>query len=177
MIEQKRLRVLDANILYLIGAALFWTIGAYFQSKDLQSGLIITQYIVILLPPIIYIIAKKLSIKKTLRLNKISLKHVFLIVCITILVYPAAVFANTLLLTVISLLGNLNIPQLPMATSSSEYLVLLFIISISAGICEEIFFRGFILSGYERMGRKKAVILSSILFGIFDFYIYNLMGL
>ena len=38
MTEQKRLRVLDANILYLIGAILFWTIGAYFQSKDLQTG-------------------------------------------------------------------------------------------------------------------------------------------
>ena len=171
MTEQKRLRVLDANILYLVGAILFWTIGVYFQSKDLQTGLIITQYIIILLPPIIYIMAKRLSVKEVLKLNKISFKHVFLIICITILVYPAAIFGNALLTTIISLLGNLNIPQLPMATNRSEYLLLIFIISISAGICEEIFFRGFILSGYERMGKKKAVIFSAILFGFFHFNI------
>lgn len=176
MTEQKRLRVLDANILYLIGAILFWTIGVYFQSKDLQTGLIITQYIIILLPPIIYIMAKRLSVREVLKLNKISFKHVFLVICITILVYPAAIFGNALLTTIISLLGNLNIPQLPMATNRSEYLLLIFIISISAGICEEIFFRGFILSGYERMGKKKAVIFSAILFGFFHFNIYNLLG-
>ena len=176
MTEQKRLRVLDANILYLIGAILFWTMGVHFQSKDLQTGLIITQYIIILLPPIIYIMAKRLSVRKILKLNKISFKHVFLIICITILVYPAAIFGNALLITIISFLGNLNIPQLPMATNRSEYLVLIFIISISAGICEEIFFRGFILSGYERMGKKKAIIFSAILFGFFHFNIYNLLG-
>ncbi|MCK9267277.1 MAG: CPBP family intramembrane metalloprotease [Alkaliphilus sp.] len=176
MTEQKRLKVLDANILYLIGAILFWTIGVYFQSKDLQSGLIITQYIIILLPPIIYIMAKRLNVRKILKLNKISFKHIFLIICITILVYPAAIFGNALLITIISFLGNLNIPQLPMATNRSEYLVLIFIISISAGICEEIFFRGFILSCYERMGKKKAVVFSAILFGFFHFNIYNLLG-
>lgn len=176
MLDQKRLRVLDANILYLIGAALFWTIGARFQARNLRSGLIITQYIIILLPPIIYIAAKKLSIKKILKLNKISFKHGFLIACITLLIYPVAIFGNVLLMTIISFLGNLNIPQLPMATSKNEYLMLMFIISISAGICEEIFFRGFILSGYERMGKKKAVIFSAILFGFFHFNIYNLIG-
>ncbi len=176
MPDQKQLKVFDANMLYLIGAILFWTIGAYFQIRNFQSGLIITQYIIILLPPIIYIAVKKLSIKETLKLNKISLKHSFLIVCITLLIYPAAIFGNTLLMTVISFLGNLNIPQLPMATNKNEYIVLLFIISISAGICEEIFFRGFILSGYERMGKRKAIIFSAILFGFFHFNIYNLAG-
>ncbi|HZX20785.1 MAG TPA: type II CAAX endopeptidase family protein [Clostridia bacterium] len=176
MPDQKQLRVFDANMLYLIGAILFWTIGAHVQIKNFESGLIITQYIIILLPPIIYIAVKKLSIKETLKLNRISLKHSFLIVCITLLIYPVAIFGNTLLMTIISFLGNLNIPQLPMATNKNEYIVLLFIISISAGICEEIFFRGFILSGYERMGKKKAIIFSAILFGFFHFNIYNLAG-
>jgi len=176
MLNKKRLKVLDANLLYLIGAILFWTLGAYVQGRSLQSGLIITQYVIILLPPIIYIKAKKLNIKETLKLNKISFKHGFLVACITILTYPAAVFANALLMTIMSLIGNLNIPQLPTATSSSEYLILMFVISISAGICEEVFFRGFILSGYERMGKKRAIILSAILFGFFHFNLYNLMG-
>lgn len=173
---KKKLKVLDANLLYLIGAILFLTIGAYFQYESLLSGLIITQYIIILLPPLIYIKIKKLSIKETLKLNKISAKHGLLVALITILTYPVAVFGNTLLMTIMSLLGNLNIPSLPTATSSNEYLVLMFIISISAGICEEVFFRGFVLSGYQRMGKKSAIILPAILFGFFHFNLYNLMG-
>jgi len=176
MLTEKKLKVLDANLLYLIGAILFWTIGASVQSRSLLSGLIITQYIIILLPPIIYIKVKKISIKETLKLNKISIKHGFLVALITILTYPAAVFGNTLLMTIMSLLGNLNIPSLPTAANSNEYFVLMFIISISAGICEEVFFRGFVLSGYQRMGKKSAIILSAILFGFFHFNLYNLMG-
>ncbi len=176
LLNKKVLKVIDANMLYLIGAILFWTVGYYFQGKNLLSGLIITQYIIILLPPIIYIKLKKNNIKETLRLNKISLKHGILVGLITILTYPVALFANLLLMTLMSLVGNLNIPELPTATSGSEYVILMFIISISAGICEEVFFRGFILSGYERIGKRKAIILSAILFGIFHFNLYNLMG-
>lgn len=175
-LNEKKLKVLDANILYLIGAILFWTVGAYVQRKSLLSGLIITQYIIILLPPIIYIMIKKLNIKETLRVNKISIKHGFLVGLITILTYPLAVFANALLMTILSFMGNLNIPSLPTATNSNEYILLMFIISISAGICEEVFFRGFVLSAYEGMGKRNAIVLSAILFGFFHFNLYNLMG-
>ncbi|AKL94484.1 abortive infection protein [Clostridium aceticum] len=176
MLEEKRLRLVDANILYLIGAILFFTLGFYFQSLSLKWGLIITQYLLILLPPIIYLKMKKIPIKKTMRFNKISIKHSILVVFITLFMYPAAVFANALFMALMSMLGNLNIPELPTATNPTEYIVLMFIISVSAGICEEVFFRGFILPGYENLGTKKAIIISSILFGIFHFNLYNLLG-
>ena len=176
MQKRKRLKVIDANILYLIAAILFFTIGFYFQTLSLKLGLIITQYLLILLPPILYLIIKKIPIKTTMRFKRISIKHGILVMCITLLMYPLAVCANTLFMILMSLLGNLNIPELPTATNTSEYIILMLIISISAGICEEVFFRGFILSGYENLGRKNAIIFSSILFGIFHFNLYNLLG-
>ena len=176
MQKRKRLKVIDANILYLIAAILFFTIGFYFQTLSLKLGLIITQYLLILLPPILYLIIKKIPIKTTMRFKKISIKHGILVMCITLLMYPLAVCANTLFMILMSLLGNLNIPELPTASSTSEYIILMLIISISAGICEEVFFRGFILSGYENLGKKNAIIFSSILFGIFHFNLYNLLG-
>lgn len=172
----KKLRVLDSNILYFTTAILFWTAGAYFQGKSFKGGLIITQYIIILLPPVLYAVLGGFNIKEIFRLNKISLKHGFLIACITILVYPLAAFGNALMMAIMSIFGNLNIPQIPTATNSSEYLIFIFIISISAGICEEIFFRGFMLSGYERMGKRRAIIFSAVLFGIFHFNLYNLIA-
>ena len=176
MVYDKKLRVIDANFLYLIGAILFFTIGFYFQNLNLELGLVITQYLLILLPPIMYLFLRKISIKETLRLNKISVKHSLLIVCITLLMYPTAVVANALFMAILSLLGNLNIPELPTANNASQYILLMAIISISAGICEEVFFRGFILAGYENLGVKKAIIISSILFGAFHFNLYNLFG-
>ncbi len=176
MIREKRLRVLDANLLYLISAILFLWLGAYFQKKDLLTGLVITQYLLILSPPIIYLLISKIKIKKTLRLNKLSFKHGVLVAIITILMYPTALFANAVFMFLLSLLGNLNIPQIPTAENVKDYALLMLIVSLTAGVCEEVFFRGFILSGYEQMGKKKAIIISSILFGLFHFNIYNLLG-
>lgn len=176
MLYERKLEVIDANILYFIGAILFFTIGFYFQNLNLELGLIITQYILILLPPIVYLNIKKISVKKTMRLNKLGKKNGLLIVFITLLMYPTAVVANTLFMVLLSLLGNLNIPELPSASSPSQYILLMLIISMSAGICEEFFFRGFILSAYETLGKKKAIIISSVLFGIFHFNLYNLFG-
>lgn len=176
MVSKVKLKVFDANLLYLIGALLFVSVGAYVQRMDLKLGLIITEYILILLPPLIYLKVKKISIKDTLRLNKIRFKHITLIVLITICIYPTALVGNAILMFLLSLLGNLNIPELPTAKNIEQYITLLFVISISAGICEEVFFRGFILRGYESLGKKKAIIFSAILFGIFHFNVYNLMG-
>mgnify|MGYP001000214687 CR=1 FL=1 len=176
MLYKKKLRLIDANILYLLGAILFLTIGFYLQSLNLELGLILTQFSIIFMPPFVYLLIKGLPIKSTMRLNKLSIKHSLMIVCITLLMYPIAAMANALFLFILSLLGNLNVPELPTATNTSQYILLLVIISLSAGICEEVFFRGFILRGYQKLGRAKSVIISSILFGIFHFNIYNLLG-
>ncbi|WP_090553477.1 type II CAAX endopeptidase family protein [Natronincola ferrireducens] len=176
MEQGRKLKVVDANILYLIGAILFFTIGFYFQHLNLNLGLIITQYVLILLPPIVYLTINKIPIKRTMRFNKIRPKHSFLVICITLLMYPTAVLVNAIFMAVLSFLGNLNIPEIPTATNATEYILLIFIISISAGICEEVFFRGFILPGYEQLGKRKAIVFSSILFGIFHFNVYNLFG-
>lgn len=176
MLNEKRLRVLDANILYFICALLFIFIGSYVQQKSLTYGLLFTEYVLILTPPILYLAGKKINIKKTLRLNKLSFKHSMKVVGITLLMYPSAVFANALMMLLLSLLGNLNIPELPTADNATEYIVLMLVISLSAGLCEEVFFRGFLMRGYEPLGNKMAIILSSVLFGVFHFNLYNLLG-
>lgn len=176
MNEEKKLKIFDANLLYLLGAIIFIVIGSYVQTKNLLTGLLITQYLLILTPPILYLLVRKIRIKHALRLNPLRAKHGILIGFITILMYPAAVTANALMMFLMSLLGNLNIPQLPTAENVRQYALYMFIISISAGICEEVFFRGFILSGYRPLGQKKAIIISAVLFGIFHFNLYNLLG-
>lgn len=57
-----------------------------------------------------------------------------------------------------------------------KYLLSLFVIGLSPGICEEIMFRGTMMRAYESMGKNKAIIYTSILFGIFHLNLQNLIG-
>jgi len=171
-----RPKILETNIFYLIIAILLLTIGGMAQSYELFSGLIITEYILILLPMIIYLKIKNYNIKEILRLNKIKIKDVVLIILITILIYPLATFLNSIMLIIISLFSELKPNPIPTPTSNSFYLLGLFIIAITPGICEEVMFRGFVMKSYERKGYKKAIFISALLFGVFHFNIQNLLG-
>ena len=86
--------LLGINIIYLITAVLLLTVGYYVQSKDIKSGLIITEYVLVLLPPLIYIKVKGDSFKKVLRLNKLKVKYILMTMGITVLIYPVALFFN-----------------------------------------------------------------------------------
>ena len=67
--------------------------------------------------------------------------------------------------------------SVPTASSGLEYMLLFAVIAGSAGICEEIFFRGVILNAYEsELGRKWGAIFSGVLFGLFHFNPQNLFG-
>ncbi|MCD5414512.1 MAG: CPBP family intramembrane metalloprotease [Clostridiales bacterium] len=176
MNTEKKIGVYDANVLYLIGLILFISLGAFVQERDFTSGMLITQVFIIMGTPLLYLALKKIDIKKTMRFNKLRLKHGLIIIIITILMYPLAVTANALGMLLLSLIGNLNIPQLPMPTDFMGYLKSMAVISLAAGICEEVFFRGFILTGYEKLNKRKAIIISAVLFGMFHLNLYNLFG-
>ena len=64
MIENKNNpSILETNVLYLIIALLLTTIGAYVQSKEVYTGLLITEYLIILLPTLSYLKINGYSIK------------------------------------------------------------------------------------------------------------------
>ena len=146
------------------------------QQRELYTGLIITQLAVVLLPPFLYLELRRMNVRQVLRLNPITLRQGILAALITIFMYPAAVSANLIMLNILGRLGELEIPQLPAATDPFEYLRLIVIVSLLAGVCEEVFFRGFIMRGYESFGEGKAVVITALFFGIFHYNIYNLLG-
>jgi len=162
--------------MYLILGILFIgvSLGLSTINTAIETQLILTQYLIIGLPPIIYLSIKKKATWKILRLNSLAIKSVFLIIILTLLVYPIAVLMNTLIMLTLSLLGTIDIPQIPTATSSQQYILYLLIIAVSAGVCEEVLFRGFIMRSFEKVSYKFAIVFSAVLFGIFHFNIYNL---
>ncbi len=176
MDRDNKLRVVDANLLFLAGSILFFTLGFYVQSREIFTGLLITQFAVVLLPAVVYMEIKKIDIKSTLRLYPLHWKQIVLTVLITLFMYPSAVFGNLIVMNILSRFGEISIPQIPAATNLYEYLRLVLIVSLAAGICEEVLFRGVILRGYQQLGNVRAVLITSVLFGIFHYNIYNLLG-
>ena len=92
MRDRNKPSIFEANLLYLVLGVALLTIGGFFQNRELYSGLLITEYILILLPCLLLLIIKGAPIKETLRLNKIRLRQIILVVFITIFTYPLAVF-------------------------------------------------------------------------------------
>ncbi|MDR7856480.1 type II CAAX endopeptidase family protein [Tissierella sp.] len=176
MEELKKSSIFETNILYLlIGIALF-VLGSLVQSREIYSGLLITEYIIILLPNLIYLKLRGLSIKNILRLNKISFKQVWYIILITIFSYPIAIFLNTLMLTILSFFGETVPSAVPIPDNPAMYFFALFVIALAPGICEEVMFRGTIMHAYGSVGKKKAIIYSAVLFGLFHLNLQNFIG-
>lgn len=171
-----RVSMLGANVIYFLTAILLLTVGSYVQYQDIKKGLLFTEYVLVLLPPLIYLCWKREKKKQFLRIKPLKGLHVILVISITILSYPVALFFNILFLAVFSLFGPIEQMPIPTPSTFSEYLLLMGIIAVSAGICEEIFFRGFFMRTYERLGKKKAIWFSALLFGLFHFNIQNFAG-
>lgn len=176
MKEVNKPSILEANILYFILGIILFFLGSLVQSREIYSGLLITEYLIILVPNLIFLKLKDLPLKTTLRLNKINLRQIIYIALIMLFSYPIAAFLNTIVITILNLFGETVVSSVPIPDSGKKYLLSLFVIGLSPGICEEIMFRGTIMRAYESMGKKKAIIYSSILFGIFHLNLQNLIG-
>lgn len=174
--SSERISFFSANLLYMAVMVLFVTVGNAVQSRDFHYGILITEFLLIALPTVIYTKIRGASIKSALRFNRLSLIDALLVVVAFVSAYFVAVFLNLLGEILISMLGKLIIPDIPFAKNPKEYLVLLLVIAGSAGICEEILFRGYMLRAYERFGMWPGIIATSMLFSILHLNIQNILA-
>ncbi|MGN9164705.1 CPBP family glutamic-type intramembrane protease [Tissierellaceae bacterium HCP3S3_D8] len=176
MSKKYRNRILEVNILYLIlGIGLIY-LGSMAQNREMYSGLLITEYILILLPSLTYLKIGGFSLRRVLRLNRITFKQILMIIGITIFTYPVAIFFQAIFIGILSRFIEVRQHIVPMPESSTQYIISFLIMAVSPGICEEIMFRGVMLHGYKDLGYKKSIIITGILFGIFHFTLLNLVG-
>ncbi len=64
------------------------------------------------------------------------------------------------------------------AYSPLEYIVIVFVICVTPAICEEMLFRGFVLSNLKRVSKvTSAIALSSFLFSMYHFQPFNIIPL
>ena len=144
------------------------TVSASQRGTLMMQLLIIQQLVIVATPALLMAVMLTTNFAKTLRLRWPSLKGLLIGALLPFLLHPLS----------IELAGHLRwfFPQLPrsivelltqMADGSQPLWLTLLAFAIAPGICEELAFRGFLLSGFARPGRiGLGIVLSALTFGI-----------
>ncbi|MDF2522474.1 MAG: hypothetical protein K0R31_115 [Clostridiales bacterium] len=165
------------GILYTFVAIIFIILGSKAQQNEFYSGILITEFGIIALPPIILLLVHKFDLRRVLRLNRISFLNVFIIFWIMIFAMPVVgVFNYVNLVLIKQIFGKLIIQPVPISNDAMGLLLNVLVIGGSAGICEEILFRGTIQRGFERLGVVKAILITAFLFGLLHVDFQKLLG-
>ena len=153
--------------------------ATYAQTRHLHLGLFLTQFGFILAPILLALWYVKANLKSTLNLRPVRWGAALG----TLLMAPAWVVISVQL----GVYHNKVLPMPPEFIELAEELFavtelpggvwsLLFIVAVSPAICEEVLFRGVLLSGFRQRLPKWATILAvGVLFGFFHLSVYKLV--
>ena len=159
--------VSDGVILYALGLVLLIYVGSYIQLKLKITGIVLTQVMIISLP-LLFAYYIKSDFKKVFLLKLPKIKHLFGAACLWFGTYLLAMVITNIIMYYFP--QNQEIVEgLNNALFIKNNLLLnLLIVSAMPAICEEIFFRGFILTSFKnnKKSYRGAIIFSGILFGL-----------
>ncbi len=153
--------------------------GMLLQKWHLITGLVLTEWVLILGATLALLWFLKVDFKESLNLRRLSLHHLgaglLIGVGSLVLVIQMGLFQNR----ITPLPEGLKEGFAHLFSGGDTWyglLVLLFAVSISPAICEEVLFRGAILSGLrQRLGPWAAILLTGLLFGLFHISIYRIL--
>lgn len=164
--------------LFTVLLIVLFTLGSTVQSWQLLPGLLITEWLLLLAPILFLLGYGKVNIRTALNLRRLPWWGFLGSLSIG--------FFSIVLVIQLSYLFNKVLPmpkeiqeamgQLFSSDGSiSQLLFLLFVAAVSPAICEEVLFRGAILSGLrQRMGVWPAIILAGVLFGLFHLDVFRI---
>jgi len=184
---KNRVKFTGANKLFFSFAAIFFAsqvvlvfltalYGENFLRDNVYKVLLVNQYVIVLIPVLVYTFKNKLDLKKTFRLNNPGLLPLLLITAMSLPAYIAALMLNTIVMYFIQFIGKVPVQTLPIPQNLAEFGVGVLVIAVSPAICEELFHRGVLLSAYENRGSIRGLVISSVFFGLFHFDLNNLVG-
>lgn len=184
---KKKVSVTGANLLFFVFVMLFLIFqiiltlltaikGPDFVDQNIYEVLLVNQYVLILIPVIVFMLLQGHSFKEVFRLNNPGFLPSCLIIACSVPAYFVASFINTLVAYLLQFVGNLPTQPIPVPQNPMELLTGILVVAVSPAICEELLHRGILLKAYENRGTVKAIFITSILFGFFHFDITNFFG-
>lgn len=170
----KKISPLNGLVVLLITFIITLFIATPIQISLGMYGLAITE-IIILLIGLLSIIVHKISFRDVLPIKKVKIKQVLGIVLLWI--------GSYIIVITITLIQNYYFPNgisvgqdLHNFFTSVPIGISLFIVAVMPAICEEVLFRGFILTTFKNVKNKMVIILCvGIMFGVFHVDIYRIV--
>jgi uncharacterized protein len=153
--------------LFIIVFILLFFFGSLAQSRDLYSGMIISQVLFILVPAILFWRITGVEQVAFARLKPLRLEFVPVIVVLSVSMWLLNIVYAATVLTGLVGLGYEPAILIEPPQNIQDLFRLIIVIAVFAGICEEVFFRGAIMPAMEKQGRLQAIIFSSLLFALF----------
>ena len=184
---KNKITVTGANTLFFIFVVLFLIFqvvlvafsafyGVDFIDRNIYDILLVNQYILILIPVLLFVLVRRLDFRDIFRINGIGLLPAVLIILCSLPAYLAANFINMLVIYLLQFIGNIPTQPIPVPQNFYELAVGILIVAVSPAICEEMLHRGVLLRAYEKRGTMKALVITSIIFGFFHFDVTNFFG-
>lgn len=153
-----------------------------------------SQFMFILIPVIILSMLQGNSAKQAFRLNVPKQSVLWLSILGVLVIQPAIqayMFLQNKLLTSLpfggqfitslkELMESFESATLSLVTADNvgEFILVAFVIAVTPAICEEFFFRGLVLTNFERiMTPSKTIFMTGFIFAIFHFHPFNILPL
>jgi sodium transport system permease protein len=133
----------NGMVFFALALVVMYYLGSYFQREDMMKGLVQTQILIILLPPLIILNIFKLKPKEIFRISLPKPRELAIVPFIAV---SGAVLV-TLLMNVVDAIypfpDQYTEQLMGLFKMSNNLWVLLGIVALAPGICEEIMFRAF----------------------------------
>lgn len=162
--------------LSVAGAIFGLTVDSSFIYDNVYGILLINQYVIILVPVLVYVFINRLNFRETFRIHRLPILPALLIVLMAVPAQYVGGALNTLLIYLLQFIGDISTTPVPVSQTPTELITGILIIGVSPAICEEMLHRGMLLSAYERRGSMRAVFITAAIFGLFHFDITNLLA-
>jgi sodium transport system permease protein len=156
----------EATLLFVLALALQWLVATRFMATGIIRGHVLTQILLIAGPAVVYSLAMGYRIRETFRL-RVGRPRVLV---------AAGLLGPALAVLLLELYHRLGLDSGEDARNFARALeafmglplgLRLLLLALLPAICEEVLFRGFVLTGLRhRFGPVRAVILCGILFGV-----------
>ncbi len=169
------------EVILLLGSCfiLLYILAMPLQKWNLRFGLLVTQLVIFLACPFLMMLMFGVRFKTTFRLARPPVKAMVM----PIFIAPALIF----LLSELMVLQNLYLPAPEYYREAIkrlgsepgnpfEFIQVIILISLLPGICEELMFRGVVLSGMlQKLSAARSIILAAVVFGAFHLSPYHFM--
>jgi membrane protease YdiL (CAAX protease family) len=166
----------DIVILYLLSSVLLLVFGTLLQTWHLLIGLVVTEVVLVVGPPFLYTLWYRQNVAQTFHLAPIQLKTALLVVVTTVAAFVLVGF--------VALLQSLVFRPSQVYQDIWEHvfqqfqqipvIIAVLVVAVLPGICEELFFRGFLLHGLRnKTSDWSAIVLAGLLFGVFHLDVYR----